>query len=61
MSEKDAVLLIDPTAKPHLWGGVPYGCGYWIHGKGWETTVTYSIERAWHLAFLQLAETAVSQ
>lgn len=50
MTIQDAVKLVDETAKVCIWGNERDGQGYWIKGSGWETKITYSVDRAWELA-----------
>ena len=50
MTTAGSIKLIDPNATVCEWGNKRDGLGYWIKGTGWETKITYSIERAWELA-----------
>lgn len=52
MTSKEAVRLIDPTAKFSQWSTEKAG---WVHGNGWETKITYSEQRAWELAIEEIA------
>ena len=50
MTVQDTVTLVDGTAKVCIWGNERDGQGYWIKGNGWETKITWSIDKAWELA-----------
>lgn len=56
MTREDAVKLIDPTAQLNTWGNPKDGVGYWVKGSGWETKITYSAERAWDIAILEVTK-----
>jgi hypothetical protein len=54
MTAVESVKLIDPKAQVFQWSD----CGFWAKGTGWETKITYSIERAWELAVEMVASLA---
>lgn len=56
MNYKESTLYLDKTAQLQIWEDRPGRKGYWVTGDGWETKVTYSEERAWELAYAQVAE-----
>jgi hypothetical protein len=56
VTRKEAVNLIDPTAKLNTWSSPKDGVGYWVKGNGWETKVTYSEDRAWEIAILEVTK-----
>lgn len=56
MNLKESVLSIDPTAKLNVWGEGSPNPGYWVKGEDWETKVTYSEDRAWELAHLEVSK-----
>jgi hypothetical protein len=58
MTAAGSIKLIDPDASVCEWAN---GDGYWIKGTGWETKITYSIERAWELAVELLVNRTVAQ
>jgi hypothetical protein len=61
MTNQEAVLLADPTAKLNVWFSPGERRGFWVQGSDWETKVTYSEPRAWELAVAEVAKIEVSR
>jgi hypothetical protein len=51
MTNKEAVLLSNPTARLNIYGAPGERQGFWIKCAQWETKVTFSEDRAWQLAY----------
>lgn len=60
MTAAGSIKLIDPNATVREWGNKRDGLGFYIKGTGWETKITYSIDRAWELAVDLLVSQGVS-
>jgi hypothetical protein len=53
MTNKEAVLLSNPSARLNIYGAPGERQGFWVSGPNLETKVTYSEERAWQLAYVR--------
>ena len=54
MTNQEQVLSRDNQAKAHIWGSLNNIEGWWVKGRGWETKITYSEDRAWELALAEV-------